>query len=98
MEQDFSSLILGKPLTKLTLHDIQQYFKEARTESDKLEYKSFPHNLVTEGNEGYVQAIIMQEMEKAIGFGPRLQVEWWTPENLCFGDGAPFIHYGKAAA
>ena len=47
MGTDFSSLIFGKSLTELTLHDIQQYFKEARTESDKLEYKSFPSNLTS---------------------------------------------------
>jgi len=54
--------------------------------------------ITTAGNESYVQEIIMQEMEKAVGFGPSLRMERWTPENLQFGDGTPFIHSGKAAA
>jgi len=54
--------------------------------------------VTTEGNEDYVQRIILQEMEKAIGFGPRLKVERWAPENLRFGDETPFIHSWKAAA
>jgi hypothetical protein len=54
--------------------------------------------VTTAGNEGYVQEVITQEMEKAIGFRPRLRVERWTPENLCFGDGTPFVQSGRAAA
>lgn len=54
--------------------------------------------VTTSGNEGYVQAIITQEMEKAVSFGPRLQVERWVSENLHFGDGTSFIDRGKAAA
>jgi len=45
----------------------------------------------TAGNEDYIQTIITEEMTKAIGFGPRLRLEHWTPENLCFGDGMPFM-------
>jgi hypothetical protein len=41
MEQDLSSLLLGKPLGELTLPDLQHYFQQAKTESNKLEFKSF---------------------------------------------------------
>lgn len=54
--------------------------------------------VTTTGNEGYVREIIIQEMKKAVGFGPRLRVERWAPENLHFGDGTPFIHSRKMAA
>ncbi|HEY4291239.1 MAG TPA: hypothetical protein VGN00_29260 [Puia sp.] len=52
--------------------------------------------VTTVGNEGYVQEVIRQEMEKAVGFAPQLRAEYWMPEHLCFGDGTPFIE--KAAA
>jgi hypothetical protein len=54
--------------------------------------------VTTAGKERYVQEIITEEMEKAIGFGPRMRIEKWAPENLCFGDRTPFVHSGRAAA
>jgi len=54
--------------------------------------------VTTEGNENYVQEIIIQEMKKAVGFGPGLRIERWTPDNLSFRDGTPFIHNLKVAA
>jgi hypothetical protein len=54
--------------------------------------------VTTTGNEKYVQGIVIQELEKAIGFAPQLRVERWTPENLGFTDGTPFGHNRKAAA
>jgi Putative DNA-binding domain len=49
MDQDFSTLIFGKPLSQISLLDLQEYFKEAKTESDKLEFKSYPKSLGTGG-------------------------------------------------
>jgi hypothetical protein len=47
MNQDFSTLIFGKPLAQVTLKDLQDFFKEPRTESDKLEFKSYPNSVAT---------------------------------------------------
>jgi hypothetical protein len=49
MDKDFSALIFGKPLRHITLVDLQGYFNEAKTESDKLEFKSYPKSLGTGG-------------------------------------------------
>lgn len=42
MDQNFSTLIFGKPLDQISLKDLQEYFKEPKNESDKLEFKSYP--------------------------------------------------------
>ena len=50
MEQDLSSLLLGKPLGELTLPDLQHYFQQAKTESNKLEFKSFAIGFPADSN------------------------------------------------
>jgi hypothetical protein len=54
--------------------------------------------ITTAGNEEYVQSIVLEELDKAVGFTPQLRVERWAPENLQFGDGAWFIQNRKAVA
>jgi hypothetical protein len=54
--------------------------------------------ITTKQNEGYVQSIISEEMEKAIGFAPKLNIEFWQPENLQFSDGSIFYQNGQIAA
>jgi hypothetical protein len=56
MEQDFSLLIFGKPLVNVSLGDVQHYFQSPKTESDKLEFKSFPSDSSGAG--------IVKEMER----------------------------------
>jgi len=36
----------------------------------------------TLGNELYIQCIMMEEMEKAIGLSPHMKIEYWKPENI----------------
>lgn len=54
--------------------------------------------VTTAGNEKYVQGIVLQELEEAVGFAPQLKVERWTPDNLHFSDGTRFVHIRKEAA
>lgn len=54
--------------------------------------------VTTVGDEDYIQKIVLEELTKAVGFPPQLRVEHWSPENLRFSDGAPFVHNGKVAA
>ena len=49
--------------------------------------------VTTEGNELYVQQIMKEELEKAIGFAPKFSIEEWNPAHLKFRDGADF--YGE---
>ncbi|WP_420580196.1 helix-turn-helix domain-containing protein [Reichenbachiella sp.] len=39
---DYSNLYFNKNLDELTIEDIREYFSNAKNESDKVEYKSFP--------------------------------------------------------
>jgi hypothetical protein len=54
--------------------------------------------VTTTGNEGYVQNVMAEEMEKAIGIAPQLSIEHWNPENLRFNDGTSFFDRAKIAA
>jgi hypothetical protein len=38
--------------------------------------------ITTKGNEGYVQTVMAEELEKAIGFAPKSSIEYWNSENL----------------
>ena len=46
--------------------------------------------ITTAGNEEYVQSVLLEEMAKAIGFPPKLSVEYWHPANLKFRNGDLF--------
>lgn len=47
--------------------------------------------ITTTGNEEYVKKIITEEMTKAIGFPPKLNIDYWQPENLKFSRGESFF-------
>ena len=49
--------------------------------------------VTTVGNEEYVQSVLQEEMAKAIGFPPKLSLEYWHPSNMKFNDGSLF--YGE---
>lgn len=53
--------------------------------------------VTTAGDENYVQRIMLEELEHAVGVPPCLRVEKWLPANLRFGDGKAFIPSGRAA-
>jgi hypothetical protein len=38
--------------------------------------------ITTTGNEGFIQEILLKEMERAIGFPPQLSIEYWRPGNI----------------
>ena len=49
--------------------------------------------VTTEGNEDYVQQVMAEELEKAIGFSQKFSIEEWDTALLKFRDGADF--YGE---
>ena len=49
--------------------------------------------VTTVGNEEYVQSVLLEEMTRAIGFAPKLSLEYWHPSNMKFNDGSLF--YGE---
>ena len=48
--------------------------------------------VTTVGHEGYVEKVIIEELENAIGIPPTCKREYWGPENLKFSDDTPFLH------
>lgn len=48
--------------------------------------------ITTVGNEEFVKGMIVEEMKKAIGFPPKLTIDYWQPENLKFSDGESFFN------
>ena len=46
--------------------------------------------ITTTGNENYVKGVLLEEMEKAIGFPPKTSIEYWHPSNLKFRNGDLF--------
>ena len=54
--------------------------------------------ITTKGNEEYVKEIITSEIEKAVGFAPKLKTEYWSPDNLTLKRNLTLVNrHGKAA-
>lgn len=53
--------------------------------------------VTTEGNELYVQKVMLEELEKAIGFAPKFSIEGWNPTLLKFKDGSDFYREERIA-
>jgi len=51
MNSSFSTLIFGKSWEDISLEDIQYFFQREQTESDRLEFKSFPGNYTAQKEE-----------------------------------------------
>jgi hypothetical protein len=68
--------------------------KRIARERPKLPILTIHDSIVTTvGNEDYVKSIMEEELGKAIGFPPKLSLEYWHPDNLKFNDGSLF--YGE---
>lgn len=53
--------------------------------------------VTTNGNEGYIQKVMEEEMTKIFGFPPQLTKSFWNPVNLILNDRLPISQINKAA-
>jgi hypothetical protein len=81
----FALQIFGKPVAKLTFKEIEQYFEEEKTESDRLEFKSYFAN----SRDEYIKAenTIIESISSFLNSSGGLII-WGAPkgEKRDFGD------------
>ena len=84
----------GNTQLSVLLQQIESYLvlkiicKRITNEKPRLPIFTIHDSVVTTaGHEEYVDAVIKEELEKAIGIPPAYKIEYWKPENLKFDDG-----------
>ena len=91
---------LGTILMQIESHLVLKVIcKRIATEEPNLPIFTIHDSIVTTvGYEKYVEQVIVEELEKAIGIPPTCKCEYWHPDNLEFFDGASYWEYLEACA
>jgi len=92
--------MIGTILQQIESHLVLKVIgKRIATEEPNLPIFTIHDSIVTTaGNEQYVEQVIIEELEKAIGIKPTCKCEYWHPDNLEFFDGASYWEYLEAYA